>query len=119
MSSRRSNSLDPEQEQNAAALASCAGPHRFVLIRQAGEGASRARYRCELCGGLLTDPAVHWHNWARDAGYRRGHEDGRKEEYGRGLEEGLRHAERHYKAELERLTAKAGEHHAAADRGAS
>ena len=60
--------------ENLERLRGCPGPHLFGLIHERGEVSSRARFRCERCGGELNGDAVGW--------------------YRRGLAHGLGHAER-------------------------
>ncbi len=60
--------------ENLERLKACVGPHLFELIRERGEVSTRARHRCQRCGGELNGDAVNW--------------------YRRGLAHGLSHAER-------------------------
>ena len=71
-----------EDHANLVRLRGCGGPHLFGLIRERGEGASRARYQCERCGGEASEQAVTW--------------------YRLGLRAGLEHAERRSNAAAQR-----------------
>ena len=64
----------PDRHDNNALLGACPGLHDFRLIARAGEAASRAKWRCTRCNGVVSETAyTAWTKGAK-AGFKAGEE---------------------------------------------